>query len=174
MIDTGANVSAIKAEAWQQIPPLTNHPPLPTPIAQIKAVNGQTIPVIGQVQVPFTIDNKTYPFDVLIIETIAYDAILGRDFLEQYNAKIDLQHRVLELLLDPAPFEYMRTLSMQDHEQSGTCLTHAKPSSLLVNGQTTLINGDPRIGSESNRHADHKESVPTTLRIHDAQKTKTA
>ena len=142
LIDTGANVSAIKAEVWQQIPPLTKHPPLPTPIAQIKAVNGQTIPVIGQVQVPFTIDDKTYPFDVLIIETIAYDVILGRDFLEQYNAKIDLQHRVLELQLDPVPFESMETSAIQDREQPGTCSIHAKSSFILPPRSEVIVPGE--------------------------------
>ncbi|KAL9953146.1 hypothetical protein ACROYT_G040513 [Oculina patagonica] len=127
----GANVSAIRAEIWRQIPPLTKHPPLPTPITQIKAVNGQTIPVVGQVQVPLTIEDKTYPFDVLIIETIAYDVILGRDFLEYFNAKIDFQHRVLELQLDSAFSKAMGTLSKKTMSNLGV----TKPSSLLVNGQ---------------------------------------
>ena len=30
LIDTGANVSAIKADVWRQLPPPTKHPPTPT------------------------------------------------------------------------------------------------------------------------------------------------
>ena len=103
LTDTGANVSAIRAELWQQIPPLSTHPPLSPQITQIRAVNGQTIPVLSQVHVPFTIEGHTYPFDVLVTETSAYDVILGKDFLEHYHANVDLQHRVLDLHCDEFP-----------------------------------------------------------------------
>ena len=89
LIDTGANVRAIRADIWRQIPQRTKHPPAQTNITSISAVNGQSIPVLGQVELPFSINDKTYPFNVLIIESIAYDVILGRDFLESYKAKID-------------------------------------------------------------------------------------
>ena len=82
LIDTAANISAIRADIWRQIPQMMKHPPAHTHIISISAVNGQSIPVLGQIELPFSINDKTYPFSVLIIESIAYDVILGRDFLE--------------------------------------------------------------------------------------------
>ena len=43
LVDTGAIVSAIKADVWRQLPPPTKHPPEPTRIKTIRAVNGQNI-----------------------------------------------------------------------------------------------------------------------------------
>lgn len=53
LIDTGANVSAIRANVWDEIPPRTKHPPSPTHVTSIAAVNSQGIPVLGQVELPY-------------------------------------------------------------------------------------------------------------------------
>ena len=95
LIDTGANVTAIQADVWRRIPALVKYTPTPTPIHTIKAVSGAEIPVLGQLEVPFEIDKHVYTFKALVIECLTYEAILGRDFLEFYNAKIDLGKQLL-------------------------------------------------------------------------------
>ena len=73
------------------------HSPSPTAINIIKAVSGTNIPVLGQLEVPFEIDAHTYPFGAIVIECLTYEAILGRDFLECYDAKKDLGQQLLHL-----------------------------------------------------------------------------
>lgn len=97
MIDTGASVTAIRADVWRRIPALAKHSPSPTAINTIKAVSGTNIPVLGQLKVPFEIDAHTYPFGALEMECLTYKAILGRDFSKCYNAKIDLGQQLLHL-----------------------------------------------------------------------------
>lgn len=58
-------------------------------VKAVSTVNGQNVPVLGQVELPFNINDKIYPFSVFIIESIAYDVILGREILEFYQARID-------------------------------------------------------------------------------------
>ena len=89
LVDTGANVSAIKADIWKQIPHKVRYPPEATYVKAVSTVNGQNVPVLGQVELPFNINDKIYPFSVFIIESIAYDVILGREILEFYQARID-------------------------------------------------------------------------------------
>ena len=60
LIDTGANVSAIGAEVWRQLPLPTKHPPGSTKIHTIRAVNGQEIPVLRQAQLAIELDSKIY------------------------------------------------------------------------------------------------------------------
>ena len=146
LIDTGANVSAIRAEIWRQLPTTTKHPPTPTHITTISAVNGQSIPVLGQVELPFSIHGKTYAFKAFIIETIAYDVILGRDFLEHYKAKIDLQNHVLELLGDTPTRELLPSVDLDDHREPNICFVHAKTSFVIPPNSEVLVPGD--LGSQ--------------------------
>ena len=60
LVDTGANVTAIKADVWRQIPPPTKHPTSQTTISHIKSGSGESISVIGQVKVPFHSRNYTF------------------------------------------------------------------------------------------------------------------
>ena len=69
----GTNVSAIQADVWRQLPLPTKYPPRPTNVNTIRAVNGRNIPVLGQVEVPFEIQSKTYPYQALIISDLAYE-----------------------------------------------------------------------------------------------------
>ena len=97
LLDTGASVSDIHSKIQQQLPSLASTAPLPLTIPSIKSVSGDTIPVLGQVHVPFEIGNNRFPFKALVLGKMAYDVILGRDFLEQYQANIDFQNRILSL-----------------------------------------------------------------------------
>ena len=62
LIETGASVSAIRADVWRQLPPPVKHPPILIHVKTFRAVNGQNIPVLGRVEVPFQIQSKTYPY----------------------------------------------------------------------------------------------------------------
>ena len=109
LIDTGANVTAIRADVWRRIPAIAKLSPSPTAINTIKAVRGAEIPVLGQLEIPFEIDTHTYNFRALVIECLTYEALLGRDFLECYNAKIDLGQRYpvvsIQSRFDTSPFD---------------------------------------------------------------------
>lgn len=139
MTDTDANVSAIRAEVWRQIPSPTKHPPTSTPITSIAAVNGQSIPVLGQTTLPFCINGKTYPFDVLVIESIAYDVILGRDFLETYKAKIDLKEHLLELCQDVLCGEQCDLPTDLVHNDPSICSIHAMSTFILPPHSEVII-----------------------------------
>ena len=142
LVDTGANVSAIRAEVWRQIPQMTKHPPTPTHVTKISAVNGQSIPVLGQVELPLSINDRVYPFHVLVIETIAYDVILGRDFLEFYKAKINLQEHVLELQRDTSPQEPFPFAKLPTQGDPTICSIHAQTSFIIPPHTEVLVAGE--------------------------------
>ena len=132
LIDTGANVTAIRADVWRRISALAKHTPTPTTINTIKAVSGAEIPVLGQLEVPFEIDGHVYPFKALIIECLTYEAILGRDFLECYNAKIDLGKQLLHLEHDSDitfdDFSYFPDVST---EETKVCSINAQATFII-------------------------------------------
>ena len=125
---------------------MTKHPPTPTHIKTISAVNGQRIPVLGQVELPFSIHGKTYVFKAFIIEIIAYDVVLGRDFLEHYKAKIDLQDHVLELLGDTPTQKPLPSAAVDDHREPNICFVHAQASFVIPPNSQGLVPGE--LGSQ--------------------------
>ena len=141
LVDTGANVTAIKADVWRQLPALSKHPPIKTTIRSIKSVTGETIPVLGRVEVPFHINLRSYPFNALIIDAMAYDAILGRDFLEFYKAKIDLEHHTLALETEPSFFENFVTDKPVEGSTPFSCAVHAESSFIIPPQSEILVPG---------------------------------
>ena len=141
LVDTGANVTAIKAEVWRQLPALSKHPPIKTTIRSIKSVSGETIPVLGRVEVPFHINLRSYPFNALIIDAMAYDAILGRDFLEFYKATIDLEHHTLALENEPSFFENFVADQPVESSTPFSCAVHAESSFIIPPQSEILVPG---------------------------------
>ena len=137
LIDTGASISAVKAQVWRDLPPPTKHPPQSSLHKTIRTVNGQPIPVLGEVELPFEIQSEQYPFTVLILHEMPYDAILGRDFLERYRAKIDLETHSLDLSLNSLPFPSIAANSQED--PAGEVTTHAHSSFLLPPESETVV-----------------------------------
>lgn len=148
LIDTGASICAIHSKLLRQIPTLAEHTPLPTTISSIKSVSGETIPVQGQIEVPFRIGNNLYLFKALVIERMAYDVILGRDFLAHYNAKIDLEHHVLTLDQAQFPFDVSRFADPDDSTDTNICFVHAKSSFVIPPSTEIIIPGDPSQSTE--------------------------
>lgn len=141
LIDTGASVTAIKASIFHQIPEDFRLDLSQAPIDCLRAVSGATMPVIGSTHIPFEIASEKYPFQALVIESLTYDVILGRDFLEFYNAKIDLEDHKLFLNNNPlAPNSPVQTA--EPEEEKNVCFIHAQSSFIVPPNSEVLVPGD--------------------------------
>ena len=67
-----------------------------------RTVSGESMPIKGVALVPFQIGEYNYTFYAYIIENLAYDAILGSDFLGHYQSVIDFDNHSLRLLSAPS------------------------------------------------------------------------
>ena len=141
MVDTGANVTVLNAAFWRRIPELANRKLLTTTIDSIKAVSGDIIPVLGQVETPFHIDGQEYSFKVLIIDTMTYDAILGRDILSHYKAKIDLGNQQLSLTCHTFPLAEDFSQEETNNTRPQTCSIHATSSFIIPPPSEVLVPG---------------------------------
>ena len=81
LVDTGANVTAIKADVWRKIPPPTKHPTSQTTISRIKSVSGESIPVLGQVTVPFHMNSRNHTFCSILNNTVVAPFLVWLTFL---------------------------------------------------------------------------------------------
>ena len=48
------------------------------------------MPVLGKITIPLQLNGREYPCEFHAMQNLAYDAILGRDFLQENGALIDL------------------------------------------------------------------------------------
>ena len=92
LVDTGACLSVIDERVLQKIygpfSPKMSDGFLPS----IQTVNGERVPVLGKITVPIKLNGREFVCDFHVMQNLPYDAILGRDFLQQNRALIDLDN----------------------------------------------------------------------------------
>ena len=81
LVDTGANVTAITTDVWRQIPPPTKHPTSQTMISHIKSVSGESIPVLGQVKVPFHMNSRNHTLCSILNNNVVSPFLIWLNFL---------------------------------------------------------------------------------------------
>ena len=92
IVDTGACLSVIDEQFLKKIyrqsfPKMTDDY-----LPSILTVNRERVPVLGKITIPIELNGSDYLCDFHVMQHLAYDAILGRDFLQQNQALIDLSN----------------------------------------------------------------------------------
>ena len=103
LVDTGAGISVIDehflTELYGGILPALRT----SSSSQVKTVSGEAVPVLGNMKVTLQIAGGDYSCDFLVVRNLAYEALLGRDFLRANGAVIDLKLGTLQLDDQPKP-----------------------------------------------------------------------
>ena len=60
-------------------------------------MSGEALPVLGMFTTPLDIANGSYSCTFLVVQDLPYDALLGRDFLRENGAIINLKESTLQL-----------------------------------------------------------------------------
>lgn len=74
----------------------------------INTVSGERRPILGQATLPLEVNGQLYQCQMYVIDDLDYEAVLGRDFLEEKGAVIELQDRTVQLT-DSTPLECLPT-----------------------------------------------------------------
>ena len=95
LVDTGACVPAIDEQFFTEI--YGHFPPKMSDgsLSSVQTVSVDTVPVLGKITVPLQLNGREHPCDFHVMQNLAYDAILGRDFLQKNGAQIDLVDNTL-------------------------------------------------------------------------------
>ena len=97
LVDTGAAISVIDKEVLQDVYK-DQRPQLQIDnLGDVKTVSGEALPVLGMFATPLDIANGSYSYTFLVIQDLPYDALLGRDFLRENGAIINLKESTLQL-----------------------------------------------------------------------------
>jgi len=125
LVDTGAAVTAVSADAWDKYlsrvcPDLDN-----TSVEDITSVNGNRLSALGKTSIQFVIQSKVFPFVTYVIKDLSYDVILGRDFLQKYSSKIDFQKGVINFVSDENHLPFTDFVDTETEDDTLKCSVHA-------------------------------------------------
>ena len=88
LIDSGACISVINYEFVKEVLHDDTHPEMTTStFPEVHTVSGEKLPNIGQIQGTLLLTGRQFPSQFHVIINMAYQAVLGRDFL-QFNGAI--------------------------------------------------------------------------------------
>ena len=96
-LDTGAAVSLINEDTWNNLANLTVKPLTRWGGCQLVGVEGSPIPVVGVADVEVSFSGVNARAEFIVAKTLIADAILGLDFLKQNQCVINAEQRVLHL-----------------------------------------------------------------------------
>ena len=146
LVDTGACVSAIDEQLVRKI--YGSQPARITDgfIPSVKTVNGENVPVLGKIEVPVNLNGIVYQSQFHVIQSPAHEVILGRDFLQEHGAVIDLKNSSLTLKdkplelskkstsvgKDPVMATFVFPSPMKSTLERGSCCTDCKKSDLKI------------------------------------------
>ena len=110
-VDTGACVSAIDEQLFAKI--YGHFPPnmRKSSLSSVQTVSGEKVSVLGKITIPLELQGREFPCEFHVMQHLAYDAILGRDFLQKNGALIDLVDSTLS---------FKRTAYVGDHASTKT------------------------------------------------------
>ena len=97
LVDTGAAISVIDKEVLQEVYKEQLLQLQTDNLGDVKTVSGEALPVLGMFTTPVDIANGSYSCTFLVVQDLPYDALLGRDFLQENGAIINLKESTLQL-----------------------------------------------------------------------------
>ena len=99
LLDTGAAVTLIRKDTWDQITSSSHSPPLLMPCPALELVNadGSPLETHGKASLLLELEGNSLPIDVIVVNSLTSEGILGLDFLKKQRASINFDTEVLHL-----------------------------------------------------------------------------
>ena len=94
LLDTGAAVTLIRKDTWDQITSRSHSPPLLMPCP---ALDGSPLETHGKASLLLELEGNSLPIDVIVVNSLTSEGILGLDFLKKQRASINFDTEVLHL-----------------------------------------------------------------------------
>ena len=100
LIDTGSSITAISFSTWLKFLLPDSHLSK-THMLSLRSASGTPLHILGTFDCIFQISGSFYPFHTYVIQNLAHDVVLGRDFLTNFESTIDLANYRLHLASPP-------------------------------------------------------------------------
>ena len=95
LVDSGASISCLQKSTFDKVNHNNSIKIQPSNIARIVGVGGERHQVLGQVKLTLKISGINVDQNFIVLEQLHHPLILGLDFMQQQNVKIDFQQRLM-------------------------------------------------------------------------------
>ena len=112
LVDTGAHHSCVNAEFVRKL--RLNVQPLTSSSPKLVSANGSQLHITGSVEASISIGGYVCSVELLVIEQLQHNVILGLHMLRDNNAVIDVSNSLLSLANDMYTVPLIRRFSTQD------------------------------------------------------------
>ena len=94
LVDTGSAVTVVRADLWESI--TGGHPiELKPPEKPVVVANGKPLEQLGQISVLVQVGGVCTQQNVLVVQELTQECLLGADFLKHHGCVINLQRHHL-------------------------------------------------------------------------------
>lgn len=92
LVDTGAGRTLISADKFEKV---CGHSNLRPSSVRLTLPGGSPMPVMGESRLRIRLSSESFSFDVLVVDGLQYDALMGADFICSYGFVVDLRRKSL-------------------------------------------------------------------------------
>ena len=110
LVDSGSTYTLLDKTIYDQIKP-QNKPPLKPSSLSLTAANGEKLKVYGETVFDFDIDDFSYQCPIKVVSLGNLNAILGTDFLEEFDCMFRVGRGILEIGRRPVTLHRKDTIT---------------------------------------------------------------
>ena len=96
LVDTGAAVTVISDKFYNDVLRVAYRVRRQESLNSVKTADGKEVPVVGAVSFPIIVGSVSYQCHAFVVAGLAYNIVLGRDFLHEYGAVIDVRQQFVD------------------------------------------------------------------------------
>ena len=96
LVDTGAAVPVISDKFYNDVLRVAYRVRRQESLYSVKTADGKEVPVVGAVSFPILVRSVSYQCHAFVVAGLAYNIVLGRDFLHEYGAVIDVRQQFVD------------------------------------------------------------------------------
>ena len=89
LLDTGAAVTLLRENIWRELN-VDKQKLEPAPNLQLVGVDGSPLQARGRTQAELNLGGEAFRADIVVVDTLTTEGILGLDFLQKHGAVVDL------------------------------------------------------------------------------------
>ncbi len=82
LFDTGADVTVLAMREFRKIP-IEKRPIKKPPTMKVSSASSDSLKIVGVYELPFTVMNKTVKHDVIVVNNLNSNAIMGIDLIKK-------------------------------------------------------------------------------------------
>ena len=147
LVDTGAAVTVVSDRFYNDILRATHGMLKQEELDSVRTADGSSVPVTGAVSFSVSIGNRVYLCNASVVVGLAYNVVLGRDFLHENHAVIDVREEFVTFFGDnKVPFAIGKSFPLVSEVRVAKTLVIDAQSEVIIPARLETSPFSPVVG----------------------------